>query len=232
MNIKIHMSVVIMSCLVITGCVGKYIAAMGPPRTIILRDTTAEINHSSQPTKTIRVMIFKDSREKKEFIGKVYNNIGEKVKDLQLYDGRSLESSLSFIIADSFVRNGYKVIYGLDNMEAKVDYEVSGVIWDFEIVEKTTTPRLNDSLLPELNIKNSMPNYAQINNQRSYGHDSNGSASIEVTIGEPGTKSSQTKEIWFKKEVPQATAQEMATILVAHIVTESNKYVRGFSRND
>ena len=104
------------------------------------RDTTADINHPSQPTITIRVILFKDSREKKEFIGKVYNNIGEKVNNLQLHDGRSLENSLSFIIADSFVRNGYKVIVGYDNMDAKVDYEVSGVIRDFELTEKTTGP--------------------------------------------------------------------------------------------
>jgi hypothetical protein len=205
---------------------------MGPPRTIILRDTTADRASLSQPTKSIRVIIFKDRREKKDFVGKVYNNIGEKVKDLQLHDGQSLERRLSFIIADSFTRNGYKVIVGLDNMNAKVDYEVTGVIWDFELTEKTTSPRPNGSLLPEPEIKNSMPNYASINNQRSYGHDSNGFASIEVTIREPESKRSQTKEIWFKKEVSQTTAQEMATMLIAHIVTESNNYVSGFSRKD
>ena len=70
-----------------------------------------------------------------------------------------------------------------------------------------------------------MPNYAKINNQTAYSKDSIGSASIEVTIRESETKRSRSKEIWFKKEVPQTTAQEMATILVAHIVTESNNYV-------
>lgn len=231
MIIKIYFAALVLSCLVISGCIGKYIAAMGPPRTIILRDTTANITSISQPTKTIRVIIFKDMREKKDFVGKVYNNIGEKVKDLQLHDGQSLDRSLSFILADSFSRNGYKVIVGLDNVDTKVDYEVSGVIWDFELTEKTAKPRPNNSILPEPNIKNSMPNYAHLNNQTVYGKDSIGSASIGLTIHEPETKRLQTKEIWFNKEVPQSTAQEMATILLAHIITESNKYVKGFNHN-
>jgi hypothetical protein len=179
------------------------------------------------PTKTIRVHILKDDRDKKEFIGTVFDDSGEEVKHFMLNDGRDLERTLSFIIADSLSRNGYRVIMDSDAADTEVVYEVSGSIMDFELTEKPAGPRPNDSIVPELKPQNSpAPQIGQSNLNII----SNGFATIVLTISEPAANNRSSRdEIWFRKENVETTAQEMATMLVAHIVTESNSFIRGFN---
>jgi len=221
MRVRICFAVLILLCLVISGCIGRFmnIIAGSPKMPIVLRDTTTSSIQLSQPHKTIRVLIFNDKREQKDIVGNTYTNLGDKVTVMVLHDAQYLERSLTFIISDLLTRNGYNVVMGLDNKDAKVDYEISGVIWDFALTQKTTKPKPNK-------------NDARTASRTDWYQDSTGSASIEITIREPETKRSNTKEIWFKKEMPETTAQEMATILVAHIVTETNNIITSFNRTN
>jgi len=219
-NTKICFAVLILLCLIISGCIGRFLntIAGSPKMPIVLRDTTTSSIQLNQPQKTIRVLVFNDKRENKEIVGNVYSNLGEKVTVMVLHDVQSLERSLTFIISDSLTRNGYNVVIGLDNKDTKVDYEISGVIWDFALTQKTTKQKPN-----KIDGRTASSDWYQ---------DSTGSASIEIAIREPETKRSNTKEIWFKKEMSETYAQEMATMLVAHIVTETNNFITSYRRTN
>jgi hypothetical protein len=114
-----------------------------------------------------------------------------------------------------------------DSAGTEVDYEVSGSIMDFELTEKPDRPRPNDSIVPELKLKNSpAPQIGQSNLSII----ANGLASIVLTVSEPAANNrSSTADISFIKQNVETTAQEMASMLVAHIVTESNSFIKGFN---
>lgn len=212
MNIELKL-VVVASTLLCLGCVGKYIAALGPPRTVIFRDTTTSLRKINGPPTTVQFVVLKDEREGQENVGKVYNNVGEHVKDLKIHDGRSLKETISFILADSLTRAGYNAVVTrvIDNQHA--DFDVVGVITSFEIIEKTTR------LIPTSKISRDekFPQYSYQADKHSRGR-----AFIELTIHNNRSGKLIYKTIEVASESDGITAQEMASIMMEKIVNKMN----------
>ena len=88
--------------------------------------------------------MFKDARDLKDTVGKVYDNVGMYVTDLKLEGGRNLEDRLTFLIGDSLIRDAYNVSFGANQKEPNVDFVVSGTIHQFDIEERSDAPFFND----------------------------------------------------------------------------------------
>lgn len=215
MNIQLKL-IVVVSTLLCFGCVGKYIAAFGPPRTVIFKDTTTSLRKISGPPPTVQFVILKDGREGQENVGKVYNNVGEHVKNLKIHDGRSLKETISFILADSLTRAGYNAVVSrvIENQHA--DFDVEGVITNFEIIEKTT--RLSPT--SKISHGEKFPQYSYHADKHS-----SGQAFIELTIHNNRSGKLIYKAIEVASESDGISAQEMATIMTSNIVNKMNSII-------
>lgn len=209
-------------CTLLSGCIGKYVAAFGPPRTIIFRDTSTSLKQANSPAPCIRVHIFKDDREKREYLGRVYSNMGEHVKNLTIHDDRSLEKSITFIIADSLTRAKYDTVVGSEINNKQIDYDISGVIKDFEIIEKTT--RITPT--SKISHDGKFAQYAYHGDKHSRGY-----VYIVFNIHNNVSNKNYEKAIEVTSESDGITAQEMATILIADIVNKTNSAVYDIAYN-
>jgi len=151
--------------------------------------------------------MFKDGRDHKECVGKVYDNIGMYVTDLKLEGGHNLEDKLKFLIADSLIRDGYDVSFVANS---KVDVVVSGTIYEFEIEEKSDAPLFDDrkSNLVNRNIKLST-----------------GLADIELKMCSMNNNKCEDKNLHIYKPKIHLTAQELATNMAASIITEAKSFI-------
>ncbi|HCE69075.1 MAG: hypothetical protein A2X82_16965 [Geobacteraceae bacterium GWC2_55_20] len=219
---QIVLGLTVIICFLTSGCIGKYIAALGPPRTIILRDITEANELTNKPKYSIRVNMLTDERLKQEFIGKVYSNMGEHVKDLQLHDGRTLDKALSFIIAGSLSRDGYDVVINNNDTSKPVAYEISGVIKSFELTEKSSRPNAYNSLHSE--SKRPITTY-------NYGVKSTGLSYLELSIFEVATDKKHIKIIDIYYEADGITAQEMATKVTTGILNRFKVIMRDVTYN-
>jgi len=197
----------ILCCTMTSGCIGRIFSLVTPQRTIILRDTTQSANLTVRPPLSIQMNMLKDGRDHKDYVGKVYGNVGNYVTDLKLEGGRTLEEKLRFLIADSLSRDGYDVSFVTN---PKADIVVSGTIHQFEIKESSDAPLFDDkkSNLVNRNIKTST-----------------GSVSIDLIICSKRKNKCEEKELHLYKPKRHLTAQELATELTASIITEAKSII-------